>query len=390
MIRRVFLIVLDSFGIGELPDASQYGDRGSNTLKACYDSGKLSVPTMEQLGLFHIEGNAYPKTVTPIGSYARLAERSAGKDTTTGHWEIAGLISETPMPTYPNGFPPEILDEFSHRSGRAVLCNRPYSGTQVILDYGQEHLSSGALIVYTSADSVFQIAAHERIVPVEQLYEYCRIARELLCGPHCVGRVIARPFTGEYPDFIRTANRRDFSLPPPQDTLLDLLQTQGMDTVAVGKISDIFAGKGVSRKIISHSNDEGMDITRKLVNEDFRGLCFVNLVDFDMKFGHRNDIAGYTEALNRFDGQLKGLLPLLHDDDVLMLTADHGCDPSTPSTDHSREYTPLLIYGKKIKKNCDLGTGASFGNIAATIAELLGMKAFETFHSYAAQIRKET
>lgn len=389
MTKRVFLIVLDSCGIGELPDAAQYGDEGSNTLKACYDSGKLSVPTMEQLGLFHIEGNAYPKTATPIGSYARLAERSAGKDTTTGHWEIAGLVSETAMPTYPNGFPQEILNEFSRRTGRDVLCNKPYSGTQVILDYGQEHLSSGALIVYTSADSVFQIAAHESIVPVEQLYEYCQIAREILCGPHSVGRVIARPFIGEYPNFIRTANRRDFSLLPPQDTLLDILQKQGMDTIAVGKISDIFAGKGVSRKIISHSNDEGMRITEKLLAEDFHGLCFVNLVDFDMKFGHRNDVSGYTEALNRFDSQLKELLPLLREDDVLMITADHGCDPSTPSTDHSREYTPLLIYGKEIKENCNLGTGASFGNIAATIAELLGIEAFGDFHSYAAQIRKE-
>ena len=389
MTKRVFLIVLDSCGVGELPDAAKYGDKGSNTLKACYDSGKLSVPHLEKLGLFHLDGMNYPTKETPLGAYGRLAERSAGKDTTTGHWEIAGLISETPMPTYPNGFPQEILDEFSRRTGRGVLCNKPYSGTQVILDYGQEHLSNGDLIVYTSADSVFQIAAHEELIPVDTLYEYCQIAREILCGEHGVGRVIARPFIGEYPNFTRTANRRDFSLVPPSDTLLDLLQKNGLDTIGVGKISDIFAGKRISRKLLTHSNDEGMEITMQLLQENFHGLCFVNLVDFDSKYGHRNDVAGYTEALNRFDEQLGKLLPLLRDDDVLIITADHGCDPSTPSTDHSREYTPLLIYGKEIKENTALGTGESFGNIAATVAELLGIDAPAGFHSYAAEIKKE-
>ena len=389
MTKRVFLIVLDSCGVGELPDAAKYGDVGSNTLKACYDSGKLSVPNLEKLGLFHLDEMNYPTHSIPMGAYGRLAERSAGKDTTTGHWEIAGLVSETPMPTYPEGFPTEILTEFSRRTGRGVLCNKPYSGTQVILDYGQEHLSGGDLIVYTSADSVFQIAAHEELVPVETLYEYCQIARDILRGEHGVGRVIARPFVGEYPNFVRTANRRDFSLVPPADTLLDILQKQGLDTIAVGKISDIFAGKGVSRKLLTHSNDEGMEITKQLLQEDFHGLCFVNLVDFDSKYGHRNDVLGYTEALNRFDEQLGELLPLLREDDVLIVTADHGCDPSTPSTDHSREYIPLLVYGKGIKENTALGTGTSFGNIAATVADLLGVEEPKGFCSYADMIRKE-
>ena len=389
MTKRVFLIVLDSCGVGELPDAAKYGDVGSNTLKACYDSGKLSVPNLEKLGLFHLDEMNYPTHSIPMGAYGRLAERSAGKDTTTGHWEIAGLVSETPMPTYPEGFPTEILTEFSRRTGRGVLCNKPYSGTQVILDYGQEHLSGGDLIVYTSADSVFQIAAHEELVPVETLYEYCQIARDILRGEHGVGRVIARPFVGEYPNFVRTANRRDFSLVPPADTLLDILQKQGLDTIAVGKISDIFAGKGVSRKLLTHSNDEGMEITKQLLQEDFHGLCFVNLVDFDSKYGHRNDVLGYTEALNRFDEQLGELLPLLREDDVLVVTADHGCDPSTPSTDHSREYIPLLVYGKGIKENTALGTGTSFGNIAATVAELFGVEEPKGFCSYADMIRTE-
>ncbi len=382
MAERVFLIVLDSCGVGELPDAVNYGDEGSNTLKSCYDSGKLSVPNMEKLGLLALDGMDYKSSVTPVGAYGRLAELSAGKDTTTGHWEIAGLVSEQPMPTYPEGFPAEVLEEFSRRTGRGVLCNKPYSGTQVIMDYGQEQLATGSLIVYTSADSVFQIAAHEELIPVEQLYEYCQIAREILRGVHGVGRVIARPYVGEYPNFTRTANRRDFSLLPPKDTLLDVLMKNGLDTIAVGKISDIFAGKGVSRKIVTHSNDEGMEVTMKLAGEAFQGLCFVNLVEFDSLYGHRNNVEGYTEALNRFDKQLGQLLPLLKEDDVLMITADHGCDPSTPSTDHSREYVPLLIYGDKIKKSVNLGTGASFGNIAATIADLLAVDGFEASHSY--------
>ena len=388
MTKRVFLIVLDSVGVGELPDAAKYGDEGSNTLKACVDTGILHVPNMEKMGLFRLDGMDYDNNIAATGAFGRLAERSAGKDTTTGHWEIAGLVSETALPTYPDGFPAEILEEFSRRCGRGVLCNKPYSGTQVILDYGQQQLKSGDLIVYTSADSVFQIAAHEDLIPVEQLYEYCRIARELLQGKHGVGRVIARPYIGEYPNFTRTANRRDFSLVPPKETLLDVLQNNGLDTIAVGKISDIFAGKGISEKIATHSNDEGMEVTMKLAERDFRGLCFVNLVEFDSHYGHRNNAVGYAEALNRFDEQLGQLLPLLKEEDVLIITADHGCDPSTPSTDHSREYTPLLICGRGIRENIPLGTGESFGNIAATIADLFALGGFEEFESYYGKIVK--
>lgn len=387
--KRVVLVVLDGAGVGYQHDADKYGDVGANTLGHVIGQMKPEIPNLTELGLLKTLGIHPADEDEPFGCYGTMLEKAAGKDTTTGHWEIAGLVSETPMPTYPEGFPTEILTEFSRRTGRGVLCNKPYSGTQVILDYGQEHLSGGDLIVYTSADSVFQIAAHEELVPVETLYEYCQIARDILRGEHGVGRVIARPFVGEYPNFVRTANRRDFSLVPPADTLLDILQKQGLDTIAVGKISDIFAGKGVSRKLLTHSNDEGMEITKQLLQEDFHGLCFVNLVDFDSKYGHRNDVLGYTEALNRFDEQLGELLPLLREDDVLIVTADHGCDPSTPSTDHSREYIPLLVYGKGIKENTALGTGTSFGNIAATVAELLGVDAPKGFCSYAEMIRKE-
>lgn len=381
---RVFLIVLDSFGVGQLPDAAAYGDEGSNTLAACAATGQLHVPNLRRLGLYNIPGvNLTPKEAAPAGCFGRLAEASAGKDTTTGHWEIAGHISPTPMPTYPQGFPQALLANFSYRTGRGVLCNRPYSGTQVIMDYGPQHLKTGDLIVYTSADSVFQIAAHESLVPPEQLYQYCRIARELCTGEYSVGRVIARPFTGEYPNFTRTANRRDFSLEPPANTLLDVLSGQGQQTIAVGKIRDIFAGRGIGRWVESHSNQEGMEKTIALAKEEpFHGLCFVNLVDFDMQYGHRNDAPGYAQALNRFDGQLAQLQAVLRPGDVVILTADHGCDPSTPSTDHSREYVPLLIFGPAVKQGVALGTGNSFGNIAATVAELLGAPPFSQFHSY--------
>lgn len=387
---RVFLIVLDSFGIGQLPDAAQYGDEGSNTLAACAATGQLNIPNMQKLGLYNIPGvSLTPKEEAPAGCYGRLMEASAGKDTTTGHWEIAGVVSPSPMPTYPQGFPKALLEEFSRRTGRPVLCNQPYSGTKVIVDYGREHLATGGLIVYTSADSVFQIAAHESLVPPEQLYEYCRIARGLLTGPHSVGRVIARPFTGEYPNFIRTANRRDFSLTPPEDTLLDILERHGLAAIAVGKISDIFAGRGVSCRVESHSNQEGMEKTIAIAREEaFSGLCFVNLVDFDMQYGHRNDAPGYAQALNRFDLQLKQLQAVLQPEDVVMLTADHGCDPSTPSTDHSREYVPLLIFGQGVKQGVPLGTGSSFGNIAATIGEIFGLAEFGKFESYWGRIKK--
>lgn len=387
--KRVFLIVLDSVGIGESPDAAAYGDEGSNTLKSCYDSGKLSVPNLEKLGLFHIEGMEYgPKQQAPLGAYARMEEASAGKDTTIGHWEIAGVISPKPLPTYPNGFPKELLEEYSRRTGRGVLCNKPYSGTQVIEDYGAEHVKTGSLIVYTSADSVFQVAAHEGVVPLTELYRCCEIAREMLTGEHGVGRVIARPFHGEAPNFQRTANRHDYSLLPPANTFLKDLQKAGLDTLGVGKIYDIFAGDGISATQRIVSNEDGMEKTIAHAKEAFHGLCFVNLVDFDMVYGHRNDVPGYTAALNHFDVQLGELLPLLGEEDVLMITADHGCDPGTPSTDHSREYTPWLLYGASIRPGTDLGTRPTFADIGATAAGLLGVEAHIGGESLADRVLK--
>ncbi len=387
--KRVFLIVLDSAGIGELPDAANYGDEGSNTLKACYMQKEFNTPNMKKLGLFNISGVDYASGVeAPTGAYGRLMEKSKGKDTTTGHWEICGLVSEKPFPTYPNGFPKEVLDEFSRRTGRGVLCNKPYSGTKVILDYGRQHLETGDLIVYTSADSVFQIAAHEDKVPIEQLYEYCRIAREILQGEHGVGRVIARPFIGEYPTFERTPRRHDFSLVPPKDTILDELLAAGYDVRPVGKIYDIFAGKGVMDAEPTVGNKDGMAKTDAWVERDFTGLCFVNLVDFDMLYGHRNDAVGYARALSEFDAWLGGFLPKLRDDDILFITADHGCDPITPSTDHSREYIPLLVYGRNIK-SVDLGTRSSFADIGKTVADIFGVKSKTAGESFKDIIMKE-
>ena len=372
-IKRVFLIVLDSVGCGEMADSADFGDEGSNTLKSISASKLFSAENMIELGIGNIDGVDYlPKVKSPKAAVARYAELSKGKDTTTGHWEIAGLVSNSPMPTYPEGFPAEILDEFSRKTGRGVICNKPYSGTAVINDYGEEHLKTGDLIVYTSADSVFQIAAHEDIVPCETLYEYCRIARELLKGEHGVGRVIARPFTGTKGNFTRTANRRDFSLEPPKDTMLDVLKNSGFDTVAVGKIRDIFAGCGVSEAYITHSNKEGMETTLALADKDFNGLCFVNLVDFDMLYGHRNDVDGYAKAYSEFDAWLPLFTAKMKDGDVLMITADHGCDPATPSTDHSREYIPLVIYGERVNP-VNLGTRKGFCDIAATVCDIFGV-----------------
>ncbi|MCR4616392.1 MAG: phosphopentomutase [Clostridiales bacterium] len=373
-VKRVFIIVLDSFGIGELPDAEAFGDSGSNTLAAVCGSEHLSLPNMTGMGLFNIEGTCFGRSVSsPCSAFGRLAERSAGKDSVIGHWEISGIISRQPLPTYPDGFPDEILDKFRSETGRDILCNKPYSGTKVIEDYGLEHIRTGKLIVYTSGDSVFQIAAHEKIVPVEQLYEYCLIARKILSGRHGVGRVIARPFDGEYPDFFRTENRHDFSVDPPEKTMLDYLHEAGYDTLSVGKIYDIFNGRGISKAIKSKSNDEGKAETLNALRLDFNGLCFTNLVDFDMKFGHRNDIDGYAAELSRFDKWLGDFLNAMNGDDILMITADHGCDPSTPSTDHSREYIPLLVYGKAVK-NVDLGTLDCFSDIGKTVLDIFNVK----------------
>ncbi len=372
--KRVFLVVLDSFGIGAAPDAADFGDAGTDTLAACAATGILSVPHMVSLGLGNIDGvTALPGTDAPTGAFARLRELSRGKDTTIGHWEIAGLVSEKPLPTYPHGFPREVLDAFSRATGRGVLCNLPYSGTEVIADYGAEHLKTGDLIVYTSADSVFQIAAHEDLVPPETLYEYCRAARKILTGEHAVGRVIARPFIGTPGHFTRTANRHDFSLAAPGVTLLDTVSGAGQSVIAVGKISDIFAGRGVTSARFTHSNAEGMAEMMRAVGEDFQGLCFVNLVDYDMLYGHRRDPVGYARALNAFDDFLPSFLAAMREGDLLMVTADHGCDPSyTKTTDHTREYTPLLVAGAGVRPG-SLGTRQGFSTIAATVADLLGV-----------------
>ena len=370
--RRIFLIVLDSYGIGALPDAADFGDEGSNTLKTITASKAYDTPNMKKLGLFNIDGVDWmKKEESPAGAYGRMKERSRGKDTTIGHWEIAGVVSPKPLPVYPNGFPEEILEKFREATGREVLCNLPYSGTDVIRDYGEEHMKTGALIVYTSADSVFQIAAHEEIVPVEELYRYCEIAREILCGEHGVGRVIARPFIGEAPNFQRTANRHDFSLLPPRDTMLDAILEAGYDTHGIGKIYDIFAGKGIAHTQRIQNNVDGMEKTLEMQEKDFKGLCFVNLVDFDMMYGHRNDIEGYANAATVFDRQLKTFLERMRPEDILMITADHGCDPGFRGTDHSREHTPLLICGEDIKENVNLGTRETFADIAATVLDLL-------------------
>ena len=369
--KRVFLIVLDSLGVGEMPDAAAFGDKDCNTLKRISTSPEFCIDNLFKMGLGNIDGvNFLKKAELPSAAFARMTERSAGKDTTIGHWEIAGVVSDSPMPTYPDGFPSEILDEFSKKTGRGVLCNKPYSGTKVIADYGEEHIKTGDLIVYTSADSVFQIAAHEDIVPPETLYEYCRIAREILVGDHAVGRVIARPFVGNYPDFTRTSNRHDFSVEPPKETLLDAIKSANKTVYAVGKIFDIFAGKGVTEKAFTASNLDGIEKTLKALDTDFNGLCFINLVDFDMLYGHRQDINGYAKALTEFDRYLPEITTKMRDDDILVITADHGCDPGDDSTDHTREYTPLIVYGKSVKP-INLGTRKTFADIAATVADYL-------------------
>ena len=387
--KRVFLIVLDSFGIGALPDAEKFGDAGTNTLASCAASSKLNIPNMIAAGLGNIDGvTCLPKTEAPMGAYMRLAERSMGKDTTIGHWEIAGIVSPEPLPTYPDGFPEEVLAPFREATGRGVLANAPWSGTAVIDAYGDEHVRTGDLIVYTSADSVFQIAAHEDIVPPEQLYEYCRIARKILKGKHGVGRVIARPFVGESGAYKRTANRHDFSLEPPVRTLLDAVKEAGLASIGVGKIHDIFAGQGLTEYVYNKSNANGMEHTDSYVNQEFTGLCFVNLVDFDMVYGHRRDIDGYASALSEFDKWLGGFLPKLGDEDVVMITADHGCDPGyTATTDHTREYIPLLVLGRGIRPG-NLGTRESFADIAATVAQMLGVTLETEGTSFAEEIMR--
>ncbi len=386
--KRVFLFVLDSCGCGEMPDAAKFGDFGVNTLRSCATSAQLHVPNMVSYGLGNIDSVDFlGKSDAPKGAFARLKEASMGKDTTIGHWEIAGIISPNPLPTYPDGFPEEVLKPFREATGRGVLANAPWSGTEVINKYGAEHMRTGDLIVYTSADSVFQIAAHEDIVPPEQLYEYCRIARKILTGKHGVGRVIARPFIGNPTDgFTRTANRHDFSLEPPAETVLDAIKAAGQDVLAVGKIHDIFAGEGMTEFVYTKGNTDGLNKTLTYAERDFRGLCFINLVDFDMLYGHRRNIDGYAAALTEFDGFFGKFVEGLSEDDIVMVTADHGCDPAyTATTDHTREYVPLLIAGKRVKP-VNLGTRSSFADIAATVAELLGVRYETAGKSFAGEI----
>ena len=379
MVKRIFLIVLDSCGVGAAPDSAAFGDIGVNTLRSCAASPKFSIPHLIEAGLGNLDGIDYlPKTDHPTAALARLQEASMGKDTTIGHWEIAGIVSPNPLPTYPQGFPQEVLEEFEKQTGRGVLCNKPYSGTDVIRDYGEEQKKTGKWIVYTSADSVFQVAANENWIPLEELYDACRKARAILRGKHGVGRVIARPYVGQSPsEFRRTSNRHDFSLEPPKQTMLDAIKAAGLDTLAVGKIYDIFAGQGTTEHLFNKSNADGMAHTDDYAARDFHGLCFVNLVDFDMQYGHRRDVDGYANALTEFDTWLGQFLPKLGEDDLVMITADHGCDPAyTATTDHTREYVPLVVLGKQVKP-VNLGTRKSFADIAATVTELLNVP-FET------------
>ena len=388
MMKRIFLIVLDSCGVGAAPDSEQFGDIGVNTLRSCAASPKFSMPHLIEAGLGNLDGIDYlPKTDHPTAALARLQEASMGKDTTIGHWEIAGIVSPSPLPTYPQGFPREVLEEFEKQTGRGVLCNLPYSGTDVIRDYGEEQKKTGKWIVYTSADSVFQVAANENWIPLEELYDACRKARAILRGKHGVGRVIARPYVGESPsDFRRTANRHDFSLEPPARTMLDAIKAAGLDTLAVGKIYDIFAGQGTTEHVFNKSNADGMAHTDDYAARDFHGLCFVNLVDFDMQYGHRRDVDGYANALTEFDTWLGQFLPKLGEDDLVMITADHGCDPAyTATTDHTREYVPLVVLGKQVKP-VNLGTRKSFADIAATVTELLNVPYETPGKSFAREI----
>lgn len=374
MTKRVFLIVLDSLGIGNAPDAKIFGDEGSNTLRTISKSEYYHTPNMLKLGLGNIDGVDYlDHDSERIGVYARLEEASMGKDTTIGHWEMAGIISKNPLPTYPEGFPKEVLDEFTRRTGREIICNKPYSGTDVIRDYGKEHIETGKLIVYTSADSVFQIAAHEDIVPIDELYKYCEIAREILQGEHGVGRVIARPFIGSEGNFTRTGNRHDFSL-LPADNMLDALVAAKYETYGIGKIYDIFAGKGVEHTQRTKNNIEGMEKSIELLKKDFKGLGFINLVDGDMIYGHRRDIDGYAKSIAKFDDQLGTFISKMNDDDIVMITADHGCDPGYKGTDHTRECVLFLAYGKGLKKDINLGTRKTYADIAATILDIFNIE----------------
>lgn len=386
---RVFVIVLDGVGMGELPDADRYGDRGANTLLHVAEHvGGLRLPTLQRLGL----GNLLPMpgvrpVLAPEGARARLAEKSAGKDSTTGHWEMMGLVLDEPFPTYPDGFPRDLLDAWSERVERGWIGNCAASGTEIIDRLGVQHRETGAFIVYTSADSVFQVAAHEATVPIERLYEACRVARTMLTGRHAVGRVIARPFEGTPGAWKRTSRRKDFSLAPHAPTLLDTLTEAGHRVVTVGKVDDLFAGRGVRDAIHTKDNEEGEAVLLDLVKRSGEGLVFANLVDFDTQYGHRNDPVGFARALERFDVTLADLLGRLRGDEMVWITADHGNDPTTPGTDHTREYTPLIVAGPRVAQGADLGTRGSFADVAATLAEVFSVRAPRSGTSFLSGIR---
>lgn len=390
MIKRVILIVLDSVGIGELPDAEKYGDKGSNTLGhvVAFNNG-LHVPNMEKLGLANIDGVInLTKNPSPIGCYGRLYEASNGKDTVTGHWEMVGIKSEAGFPTYPNGFPTNLIEEFEKQTGRKVIGNKASSGTEILDELGKEHMETGSLIVYTSADSVFQIAAHEDIVPLTELYRCCEIARNMLTGEHSVARVIARPFLGSPLNFTRTPNRKDYALLPPHITTLDNLKAKGLKVMAVGKIEDLFSGQGITDALHTKDNMDGVDKTLEYINTDTTGLIFTNLVDFDMKWGHRNDAKAYGEGLESFDKRLPEIFEAMKDTDVLFITADHGCDPTVPGTDHTREYVPFIAYGKLLKQNVDMGTKLGFYNIGQTICDIFNVEPIINGKSFLKEIIK--
>ncbi|WP_326511907.1 phosphopentomutase [Clostridium intestinale] len=390
MIKRVILIILDSVGMGALPDADKYGDVGADTIgHVAKFNGGLKLPNMESIGLGSIEGiQNINKVSNPLGCYGKFYEASNGKDTVTGHWEMVGVKSEIPLPTYPNGFPAEIIKEFEEKTGRKVIGNKPASGTEILDELGEEQLKTGSLIVYTSADSVFQIAAHEDIIPIEELYKYCEIAREMLTGDNAVARVIARPYLGEPGNFIRTSNRKDYALLPPHATALDKLQEAGVKVMAVGKIEDIFSGKGIYSAVHTKDNMDGVDKTLDYMKTEKEGLIFTNLVDFDMKWGHRNDPKSYGKGLEDFDVRLKEIMQNMESDDILFITADHGCDPTYPGTDHTREYVPFLAYGEPLKKGYNLGTKVGFFNMGQTICDIFNSETIINGDSFLGEILK--
>ncbi|MFW6266824.1 MAG: phosphopentomutase [Halanaerobium sp.] len=389
-INRVILIVLDSVGIGELPDAAEYGDQGAATLpNIAAELGGLKLPNLEKLGLGKIESiKGISAELKAEGAYGKAAEKSKGKDTTTGHWEIAGLISKQPFPTYPEGFPAEVMDRFEKAIGRQTLANKPASGTVIIEKIGEKHLATGRPIIYTSADSVFQIAAHEDIIPVEELYDYCKKARQILQGEHAVARVIARPFLGEPGSFERTERRKDFSLTPPEPTILNKLINNGLEVNAVGKITYIFNHSGISSSVASSDNMDCVDKTTAYLDQTEKGLIFSNLVDFDQNYGHRRNVEGYAAALKDFDQRIPEIKAAMRDDDLLIITADHGCDPTHQGTDHTREYIPVLVYGEQVKNDYDLGQRESFSDLAATIADVFAVDELKNGQSFKAEMLK--